>query len=120
MNPAEQYILDSAEPYRSILLQLQATIEGLLPEVELRFSYKIPFYYLEGKPFCFLNQTGDYVDVGFWHSAYLKENRFAMVSEGRKVMLSLRYRSLAAIDLKLLQAVLMEAEQYKGLPYQPR
>lgn len=119
MNPAEQYILESKEPYRSILLQLQATIENLFQDAELRFSYKIPFFYLDGKPFCYLNQTGDYIEVGFWHSAYLKEHRYAMVSDGRKVMLSLRYRSLEEIDMKLLKAILREAEQYRGLPYQP-
>ena len=119
MHPAELYILESPEPFRSILLQLQSTIEHQIPEAELRFSYRIPFYYLSGKPFCYLNQKADYIDLGFWHSAYLKKHRHAMVGEGRKVMLSLRYRSLEEIDMKLLKSVLKEAEEFKGLPYQP-
>ena len=117
MNPAENYILEREEPYRGILLQLQATIRNTVPAAELRFSYRIPFFYLEGKPFCYLNQTGDYVDVGFWHSAYLTRHLDKMVTEGRKVMRSLRYRSEAEIDYELLREVLQEASGFAGKPY---
>ena len=43
MNPAEAYILRQEEPYKSILLQLQAIIEAVVPEAELLYKWKIPF-----------------------------------------------------------------------------
>ena len=57
MNPAENYILNQREPYRSILLQLQVVIEHTISDVDLKYKYKIPFYYIGGKPFCYMNQS---------------------------------------------------------------
>ncbi|WP_368662250.1 DUF1801 domain-containing protein [Zobellia laminariae] len=65
MNPAENYILDKPEPFRSILLHLQSVIERTVPQVDLKFKYRVPFYYINGTPFCYLNQTKDYIDLGF-------------------------------------------------------
>ena len=109
MNPAESYILDQPEPYRGILLHLQLVIESVVPAAELRYKYRIPFYYLEGKPFCYLNQSKDYVDLGFWSSAHLSAHLEHMVTAGRKVMRSLRYKSLEEIDEAILIAVLQDA-----------
>jgi hypothetical protein len=114
MNPAESYILDQDEPYRSILLQLQGLIEQIVPEVELLYKYRIPFYYLGGKPFCYLNQARDYVDVGFWHAAYLTRHLDKMEQKGRKIMRSLRYRHSEEIDVKVLSEVLLEASSFVG------
>jgi hypothetical protein len=65
MNPAENYIIDQAEPFRSMLLHLQLIIENTIPSLDLKFKCKIPFYNLEERPFCYLNQSKDYVDLGF-------------------------------------------------------
>ncbi len=51
MNPAEDYILNQQEPYRSILIHLQVVIENTIPDAELKYKYKIPFYYINNKPF---------------------------------------------------------------------
>ena len=120
MNPAEAYILDRDEPFRSILLELQALIALTIPEAELRYKYRIPYFYLKGKPFCYLNQSGDYVDLGFWHSAYLTKHLDKMHSEGRKVIRSLRYKSLGEIDQHLLSEVLEEAASFAGRSFYKR
>lgn len=111
MNPAEVYILEQPEPYKSILLHLQVVIEQTVPEVELQFKYRIPFYYLNGKPFCYLNvpKNKSYVDVGFWSSAHLSLHLEHMVTEGRKVVRTLRYSTIEAIDHTILTEVLKDA-----------
>ena len=118
MNPAEDYILNQPEPYRSILLQLQVLIETSIPGLELKFKYKIPFYYLDGKPFCYLTVPvkKEYVDIGFWSSAHLTVHLDKMVTEGRKVMRSLRYFSLEDIEPEILLEVLQDASKvnHKG------
>lgn len=116
MNPAEKYILDQSEPFKSILLQLQVLIEAAIPELELKYKWRVPYYYLEGKPFCFFNVTNGYVDVGFWASAHLKGFEKHLVSEKRKVMKSLRYFSLEDIDQRILIKVLVELKKvnHKG------
>ena len=118
MNPAEAYILDQPEPFKSILLQLQVFVESTVPDVELKYKYRIPFYYLGGKPFCYLNASAKkgYVDVGFWSSAHLTVHLDKMVAEGRKVMKSLRYHQPEEIDAEVIVAILEDASSvnHKG------
>ena len=113
MNPAENYILDQPEPYRSILLHLQRVIEHTVPEVDLKYKYKIPFYYINGMPYCYLNQSKDYVDLGFWNAAHLSVHLEHMVTAGRKMMKSLRYKTLEEINDTILMEVLQDAYTVK-------
>jgi hypothetical protein len=117
VDPASSYILSRSEPYNSILLHLQLIIERSIPGVSLKYKYKIPFYYLEGRPFCYLNQSKDYVDVGFWMAAHLSIHQEHITREGRKVMGSLRYFSLQDIDEKILMEVLQNAFKVKDLKF---
>lgn len=111
MNPAEDYILSQDEPLKSILLHLQVVIEGQFPEIELKYKYRIPFYYFGKTPFCYLNvpKGKKYVDVGFWASAHLTKHLEHMVTEKRKTVRSLRYPSLEDIDERVLVEVLQDA-----------
>ena len=113
MNPAENYILNQPEPYRSILLHLQIIIENTIPALDLKYKYRIPFYYLEGRPFCYLNQSKDYVDLGFWNAAHLTVNLEFMCTAKRKMMKSLRYKNPAAIDDTILIEILKDAYSVK-------
>lgn len=109
MNPAENYILNQPEPFRSILLHLQSVVEHTVGEVDLKYKYRIPFYYIDGRPFCYMNQSKDYVDLGFWIAAHLTKHLEHMTTEKRKVMKSLRYKSLEEIDDTILVEVLQDA-----------
>ena len=114
MNPVEEYILQQPEPFKSMLLQLQVVIENTIPEVELLYKYRIPFYYIAGKPFCYLNVTKGYVDVGFWSSVHLTRHQESMITAGRKVMKSLRYYTPQDIQEEILIDVLQEAFKVRG------
>jgi hypothetical protein len=94
MNPAEDYILNQNEPFRSILLQVQTIIEAVVPEAELKYKWRIPFYYHNGFPICYLNQSKDYVDLAFWHGEKLLQYRHHFVTTNRKAVSSLRYKSI--------------------------
>ncbi|NNE77158.1 MAG: DUF1801 domain-containing protein [Pricia sp.] len=109
MNPAEAYIINLSEPYRDIFFHLQSIIEQTVPKVDLKYKYRIPFYYIESKPFCYLNQTKNYVDVGFWNAAHLTVHLEHMTTTGRKMMRSLRYTSVEEIDETILIEVLRDA-----------
>jgi hypothetical protein len=109
MNPAEAYILGQEEPFRNILVQLQALIEGLVPGVCLKYKYRIPFYYLNEKPFCYLNQSRDYVDLGLVRGNQLTLYKDQMVTADRKQVASLRYFKTEDIDYEILKEVLQEA-----------
>ena len=113
MNPAEHYILDQPEPFRSMLLHIQSIIEHTITDVDLKYKYRVPFYYVNGKPFCYLNQSNDYIDVGFWHAHHLTSNLEHLTAAGRKTIRSLRYRSLEEINDAILIAILLEAYSVK-------
>lgn len=116
MNPAEEYILNQPEPYRSILMHIQVIIEHTIPEVELKYKWRIPCYYMGETPVCYLNASHkkQFVDVAFWHSAYLSKFDEYLVSENRKVVKSLRYTALEDIDDAIFIAILEEAKKQKG------
>lgn len=115
MNPAEKYILDQKEPFRSILLQLQLLIESTVPELELKYKWRIPYYYYNGDPFCFLNVSKDYVDVGFRAGSSFSDFNMFLISENRKIFKSLRYRSVEELDPEILLKVIVRLHQiYKS------
>ena len=84
MNPAENYILNQPEPFRSMLLEAQVLIEQSLPEFDLHFKWRLPMYYSQGCPICYLNVTKGYLDICFWVRPDFKVHLQTMVSENRK------------------------------------
>ena len=104
MKPAEAYILNQPEPYRSILLHVQAVVEMTIPELDLLFKYKIPFYYWGKKPFLYLNVVPkkQFVDVAFMKGYELTLHQDQLTGEGRTLVKSLRYKGLEEIDNEVL------------------
>ncbi|MFD2725574.1 DUF1801 domain-containing protein [Hyunsoonleella rubra] len=117
MNPAEAYILKQQEPYKTILLQLQAIIEAVLPEPEMLYKWRIPFFYNDGIPICFLNQSKDYVDFAFWHFKGLDKHTEHFVAGTRKSIRSLRYKAVDDIDDKVIVYVLEKQLEINTNPF---
>ncbi|WP_179336649.1 DUF1801 domain-containing protein [Winogradskyella ludwigii] len=114
MNPAEAHILKQPEPFKSIFMHLQVLIEHTLPEADLLYKWRMPCYYIDKRPICYINKSKDYVDVGFWHSAHLsKKWDTYLISENRKVVKSLRYKTLEDIDDVVFISILKEVEGFK-------
>jgi hypothetical protein len=116
LNPAQDYILSKSEPFRAILLELCATIEAQIPEVQLKYKWRIPAYYIDNKPFCYLNHSKNYIDLGFWHAAHITVHPDKLIAEKRAFIRTLRYRSLEEIEPKVLTEVLQDAyaNRHKG------
>lgn len=117
MNPAEAYILKQDEPYRSILIQLQAIIKAIAPNHELMYKWRIPFYYANGIPLCFLNQSKDYVDLAFWHGNQIKRFREHFVTTNRKSLTSLRFKSIEDINDEVVVYVIQEQLRINTNPF---
>lgn len=101
MNPAEDYILKQMEPYQSIMLYVRSVLKKTLPEIDERFSYRIPFYNYNKKPLCYFNvlKGTTYVDVGFMQGIFL-ENDFPELIDGRnrKQVRSVQIKDLESFD----------------------
>ncbi len=114
MKPAEEYILKQPEPFKSILLHLQLLIENNCTDVELKYKWKMPVYYVNGHQLCYLNASHKkgFVDVGFWAKGILQDFETYLVSEGRAVVKSLRYTSVEDIDEEIFLQVVEEVAKY--------
>lgn len=117
MKPAEAYILNQKEPYRSILLQLQSIIEAVAPNVQLLYKWRIPFYYCNNIPLCFLNQSRDYVDLGFWHFEKMDQYTNYFVATNRKSVRSLRYKSVDDINDDVVVYVIQKQLEINSNPF---
>lgn len=110
MKPAELYILNQPEPYRSILLHVQAVVEQAIPELQLLYKYNIPFFYYGKKPFLYLNVSHkkQFVDVAFFKGYQLTLHQDKLIGEGRTLVKSLQYNSLEEIDNQVIIDLLFE------------
>jgi len=83
-------------------------VERTIPELELKYKYKVPFYYLNGRPFCYFNASHkkQYVDVGLVKGKLIEVHQEHLVGEKRKKMVSLRYTNLAEVNNEILIEVL--------------
>ena len=108
MKPAELYILNRPEPFRTMLMHLQILVESTIPEADLRYKWKIPVYYIDNKPLCYFNASikKGFVDVAFWTATDLSKFEKLLVTENRKVVKSLRYFSSDEINEEVLIQVL--------------
>jgi len=112
MNPIETYFLKQPEPLQSVLLYLRQVIFETLPDIEEKYKFKIPFYYLNGKSLCYLNVlTGtNYIDFAFVNGFKLNDkNNLLKAGNGRKMVKSIAYPTLKSVDVKLLQELLVKA-----------
>jgi hypothetical protein len=55
MKLVDEYILRKPEEFREMLFYIITVIEQEVSEAELLYKYKIPFFYIKGKPFIYLN-----------------------------------------------------------------
>ncbi|WP_372756682.1 DUF1801 domain-containing protein [Mariniflexile sp.] len=112
MKPVEVYFLNQKEPYQSIMLYVRSVILKTLPEVEERFSYKIPFYNCHKKPMIYLNvlKGTNYVDVAFVQGILL-EKQFPILKNdnNRKQVRSVQLKTLEELDHDNFVALLHEA-----------
>lgn len=116
MKPADLYILNQPKDYQEIIHYVCGVIEQEFPEVELLFKWNIPFYYVEKKPFCYINvsQKKKFVDVAFFYGKDLIKHDTYLNSEGRTQIKSLRYFEIDTIPDFILRQIIQEAKlRYK-------
>ncbi|MDO5988969.1 DUF1801 domain-containing protein [Flavivirga amylovorans] len=112
MKPVDEYFFNQKEPYQSIMLYVRSVILTTLPEVEEKYSYRIPFYNIGKKPMIYLNilKGKDYVDVAFVQGI-LFERRFPVLKDDnkRKQVRSIQLRTIEDLDHENFVELLHEA-----------
>ena len=114
MKPVDEYFISQKEPYQSIMLYVRSVILNTLPEVEERYSYKIPFYNIDKKPMIYLNvlKGKDYVDVAFVQGVLL-ENDFPVLKNNnkRKQVRSIQLKTIEDLDHQNFLQLLNKASE---------
>jgi hypothetical protein len=108
MKPAEVYILSQLEPYKNTLIELQSIVNNTIKDVQLKFKWRLPFFYLFDKPLCYLNVNTKkkYVDIVFFHGHLIEGFETYLIQEQRIQVRSLRYGPTDSIDYEVLTSIL--------------
>ena len=112
MNPIDDYIFEQEEPYQSIMIYVRIVIAKALPEVQEKYSYKIPFFMHDKKPMIYFNvlKGTDFVDVAFVQGILLEENYPALKNyNNRKQVRSLQLKTIEEINEPMLIQLVKDA-----------
>jgi uncharacterized protein len=108
----DEYIESLPDEKREIAEQLREMILSLVPNVQEKLSFKIPFYHYHGM-FCYLNEVKDGIDLGLCRGKDLIDV-LPQLEQGNRVMVaSVIIRSKKEIQTKKIQDVLLTAANWQ-------
>jgi hypothetical protein len=107
MNQIDDYILNQELPSIEILKKLNAILLSCAPQIEVRLTYKIPFYYYFGR-LCYLNPKDFGVDLGFCRGALLSAQPFLERQDLKEVRI-IHFNNLQEIKEEVILPTIFEA-----------
>ena len=116
LNPIDQYIFKLDEPYQSIAMYLRSVIKKTLPDIEEKYKWSCPFYDYNGKYMCYINfrKNTKVIDLSFIQGIHLGAFQEVLIDgENRKMIRSLKFKTLEEIDEKLVQEILIAAAEIR-------
>ncbi|PZR25022.1 MAG: hypothetical protein DI535_19880 [Citrobacter freundii] len=108
MRAVDDYIDALPDERRVICEKIRDMIFSLVPAVEERFSFKIPFYHYFGM-FLYLSNTADGIAVSFCRGKDLVDLFPELSSNGRTIVASVCISTTAEIYSKQLQEIILTA-----------
>ena len=108
----DDYIESLPDEKREIAEQVREMILSLIPHVQEKLSFKIPFYHYHGM-FCYLNEVKDGIDLGLCRGKDLVDV-LPQLEQGNRVMVaSVIIRSKKEVQTKNIQDVLLTAANWQ-------
>ncbi len=108
----DEYIESLPDEKREIAEHLRELILTLIPHVQEKLSFKIPFYHYHGM-FCYLNEVKDGIDLGLCRGKDLVDV-LPQLEQGKRVMVaSVIVRSKKEIQTKQIEEVLLTAANWQ-------
>lgn len=108
MKQVDVYI-DLLEQDKAVLVKLiRQLIHSLVPGIEERLSFKIPFYHYFGM-FCYINPVAGGIDLGFCRGKDLIEEFPQLEIKGRAMVATLFVQSVKDIDRLRIREVITAA-----------
>lgn len=108
----DEYIESLSDEKREIAEQLREMIITLIPNVQEKLSFKIPFYHYHGM-FCYLNEVKDGIDLGLCRGKDLVDV-LPQLEQGKRVMVaSVILRNKKEIQTKQIEEVILTAANWQ-------
>lgn len=104
----DEYLYNLPEPQQTIAKQLRQMLFSLVPGVEERFSFKLPFYHYFGM-FCYINAVPDGIDLAFCRGKDLVSEFPALEAKDRAIVATITLNSLKDIHSKEVREVIISA-----------
>lgn len=112
MRLVDEYIESLPDEKREIAEQLREMILSLIPHVQEKLSFKIPFYHYHGM-FCYINEVKDGIDLGLCRGKDLVDV-LPQLEQGKRVMVaSVIIRNKKEIRSKQIEEVLLTAANWQ-------
>jgi len=108
MRAVDDYIENLPDERRELCGILRELVHSLVPDVEERFSFKIPFYHYFGM-FMYLNNTKEGLDVAFCRGKDLVELFPQLRTKGRAIVTTVLIRKKADIYSQELKEIILTA-----------
>jgi uncharacterized protein len=108
MNPVDSHIDGLTEDKKIIAVQLRSIIHALVPGVQEKFSFKIPFYHYFGM-FCYINPVKDGIDLGICNGKSFADDFEHLEVKGRALIATMRLHTLKDIAAKQVKEIIATA-----------
>ena len=109
LHELNQFYENQDEPRKSVYLFLRSYILKVHPDITEEWKYRLPFFYLRGKMFCYLwyHKTTGTPYLAFVDGVKMKNN--SLEQGNRKRMKSLTIHPTVDIPIDLLNELFQEA-----------
>jgi hypothetical protein len=104
----DAYLFTLTETQQIIANRLRLLLFELVPEIQEKLSFKIPFYHYFGM-FCYINAIPNGIDLGFCRGNDFVQEFPHLESRNRAIVASVSLYSLKDINEKDVRAIIVAA-----------
>lgn len=108
MNPVDTFIDGLPIEKKPLVEQLRQLIHDMVPGVQEKLSFKIPFYHYFGM-YCYINPVKNGVDLGICNGKKIADGFEHLEVKGRALIATVRLYSLHDIENKQVAEILATA-----------
>lgn len=109
MSPlVDSYIGSLSDTQQAIAENVRRLLFSLVPEIQEKLSFKIPFYHYFGM-FCYINAIPNGIDVGFCRGKDLTDEFPSLELKGRAIVATVSLHAVEDIKHKAVREIIIAA-----------
>ncbi len=114
MSPlVDTYIDNLSDTQKAISENVRRLLFSLVPEIQEKLSFKIPFYHYFGM-FCYINAIPNGIDLGLCRGKDLTGEFPSLELKGRAIVATVSLHSLKDIKQKEVREIIIAAALWNG------